>query len=56
MPCYPEGYHHFNCEETMLLKQPDVLMLMYMLDEEFSDADNGSTSTSTRRAPCTSPR
>jgi kojibiose phosphorylase len=35
MPRYPEGYHHFNCEETMLLKQPDVVMLLHMLPEEF---------------------
>ncbi|WP_151526930.1 glycoside hydrolase family 65 protein [Serinicoccus kebangsaanensis] len=33
MPRYPEGYHHFNCEETMLLKQPDVLMLVLMLPD-----------------------
>lgn len=36
MPRYPEGYHHFNCEETMLLKQPDVVMLTYLLPDEFS--------------------
>lgn len=36
MPRYPDGYHHFNCEDTMLLKQPDVVMLMYMLPDEFS--------------------
>lgn len=35
MPCYPDGYHHFNCEDTMLLKQPDVIMLMHLLPEEF---------------------
>lgn len=35
MPRYPEGYHHFNCETTQLLKQPDVVMLMYLLPEEF---------------------
>ena len=28
MPRYPKGYHHFNCEDTQLLKQPDVVMLM----------------------------
>ena len=33
MPLYPDGYHHFNCESTMLLKQPDVLMLLHMLPE-----------------------
>lgn len=37
MPQYPEGYHHFNCEETMLLKQPDVVMLPYMLPDDFTE-------------------
>jgi kojibiose phosphorylase len=36
MPRYPPGYHHFNCEDTMLLKQPDVVMLMYLLPDDFS--------------------
>ncbi|MBT8254948.1 MAG: glycoside hydrolase family 65 protein, partial [Bacteroidia bacterium] len=36
MPVYPEGYDHFNCDETTLIKQPDVLMLMYMLPDAFS--------------------
>lgn len=36
MPRYPNGYHHFNCEDTMLLKQPDVVMLTYMLPDEFT--------------------
>jgi kojibiose phosphorylase len=35
MPRYPEGYHHFNCETTQLLKQPDVVMQLYLLPEEF---------------------
>ena len=35
MPLYPEGYHHFNCEDTMLLKQPDVIMLMHMMPDDF---------------------
>ncbi len=38
MPCYPEGYDHFNAGETTLLKQPDVIMLTYVLPDEFSDA------------------
>lgn len=38
MPRYPEGYHHFNLEDTMLLKQPDVLMLMYLLPDEYPPA------------------
>jgi kojibiose phosphorylase len=37
MPRYPQGYHHFNCEDTMLLKQPDVVMLMHVLPDEFSE-------------------
>jgi kojibiose phosphorylase len=37
MPCYPAGYDHFNAGETTLLKQPDVVMLMYVLPDEFSD-------------------
>ena len=36
MPRYPKGYHHFNCEPTQLLKQPDGVMLMYLLPDEFS--------------------
>lgn len=36
MPQYPAGYHHFNCENTSLLKQPDVIMLMYLLPDLFS--------------------
>jgi kojibiose phosphorylase len=36
MPRYPPGYHHYNCEDTMLVKQPDVLMLMYLLPDDFS--------------------
>lgn len=38
MPCYPQGYDHFNAGETTLLKQPDVIMLIYVLPDEFSDA------------------
>ncbi|HEY5846398.1 MAG TPA: glycosyl hydrolase family 65 protein [Microlunatus sp.] len=37
MPLYPTGYHHFNCEDTQLLKQPDVVMLMRVLPDEFSE-------------------
>jgi kojibiose phosphorylase len=36
MPRYPQGYHHFNCETTQLLKQPDVVMLTYLFPDEFS--------------------
>ena len=39
MPLYPEGKDHFTLNDTMLLKQPDVIMLMYMLPDEFSDAE-----------------
>ncbi len=38
MPCYPAGYDHFNAGETTLVKQPDVLMLTWMLPAEFSEA------------------
>jgi kojibiose phosphorylase len=38
MPRYPEGYHHFNCEDTQLLKQPDVVMLLYILPDAFDAA------------------
>jgi len=37
MPIYPVGYDHFNCHQTTLLKQPDVLMLMYLLPDAFSN-------------------
>ncbi len=37
MPVYPNGYDHFNSGETTLIKQPDVLMLMYLLPDAFSD-------------------
>lgn len=37
MPQYPEGYHHFNLEETMLLKQPDVVMLPFMFPDDFTE-------------------
>jgi kojibiose phosphorylase len=38
MPCYPEGHDHFTLNDTMILKQPDVIMLTYLLPDEFSDA------------------
>jgi kojibiose phosphorylase len=38
MPRYPKGYHHFNCETTKLLKQPDVVQLIYLLPDEFDAA------------------
>ncbi len=37
MPVYPAGYDHFNAQETTLVKQPDVVMLMYVLPDEFDD-------------------
>jgi kojibiose phosphorylase len=36
MPRYPAGRNHFNCEDTTLLKQPDVVMLMFLLPDEYS--------------------
>ncbi len=37
MPVYPEGYHHYNLTGTKLLKQADVVMMTYVLPDEFSD-------------------
>ncbi|MFD4458767.1 glycoside hydrolase family 65 protein [Nocardia sp. NPDC058480] len=36
MPRYPVGCDPFNCETTSLLKQPDVVMLLHMLPDEYS--------------------
>ncbi|MFD3745610.1 glycoside hydrolase family 65 protein [Nocardia sp. NPDC058633] len=36
MPRYPAGYDHVDCEATSLLKQPDVVMLLHMLPDEYS--------------------
>lgn len=38
MPVYPAGHDHFTLNDTMILKQPDVIMLNYLLPDEFSDA------------------
>ena len=38
MPRYPKGYHHYNLEGTKLLKQADVVMLTYVLPDDFDDA------------------
>ena len=37
MPKYPPGYHHYNLAGTRLLKQADVVMLTYVLPDEFPD-------------------
>ncbi len=37
MPAYPDGYHHFNCTDTTLIKQPDAVMLLYLLPDQFED-------------------
>ncbi|MBT8373661.1 MAG: glycoside hydrolase family 65 protein, partial [Deltaproteobacteria bacterium] len=37
MPVFPAGYHMFNAKETTLIKQPDIVMLMYVLPDEFGD-------------------
>jgi len=39
MPCYPDGRDHFTLNDTMILKQPDVIMLNYLLPDEFSDEE-----------------
>ncbi|MFD3427052.1 glycoside hydrolase family 65 protein [Nocardia fluminea] len=36
MPRLPAGYSPFDCEATSLLKQPDVVMLLHMLPDEYS--------------------
>lgn len=37
MPAFPDGYNNHNCDDVTLIKQPDVLMLMYILPGDFSD-------------------
>jgi kojibiose phosphorylase len=37
MPQYPTGRNHFNCNDIMLIKQADVVMLLYILPAEFDD-------------------
>jgi kojibiose phosphorylase len=37
MPMYPPGYHHYNLAGTKLVKQADVVMLTYVLPDEFPD-------------------
>ena len=37
MPIFPKGYNHDNSQGTTLIKQPDVVMLLYILPDEFSD-------------------
>jgi len=37
MPLYPKGYNHDNADETTLVKQPDVVMLLYILPDVFED-------------------
>ena len=37
MPMYPPGYHHYNLAGINLIKQADVVMLTYLLPDEFAD-------------------
>jgi len=37
MPMYPPGYHHYNLAGINLIKQADVVMLTYVLPDEFGD-------------------
>jgi kojibiose phosphorylase len=37
MPVYPEGRNQFSCNDCMLIKQADVVMLLYLLPDEFSE-------------------
>ncbi|KAF0845394.1 glycoside hydrolase family 65 protein [Nocardia caishijiensis] len=36
MPRFPAGRDHLTCEDTSLVKQPDVVMLLHLLPEEYS--------------------
>ena len=56
MPRYPEGYDHFTCEDTSLLKQPDVVMLMFVLPTITRCEPGTPTTSSTSPGPSTSPR
>ncbi|MCC0066296.1 MAG: glycoside hydrolase family 65 protein [Rhodovulum sp.] len=38
MPRYPAGHDHFSLNGTTLLKQPDVVMLTYLLPDAYPDA------------------
>lgn len=38
MPRYPVGHNHFSLNGTLLLKQPDVIMLTYLLPDAYSDS------------------
>ncbi|WP_019203558.1 glycoside hydrolase family 65 protein [Tsukamurella sp. 1534] len=38
MPRYPAGFNHFNCETTTLLKQPDVVQLMFQLPDDYTES------------------
>jgi kojibiose phosphorylase len=37
MPQYPPGHHHYSLAGTQLLKQADVVMLTYVLPDEFDE-------------------
>ena len=37
MPMYPPGYHHYNLAGINLIKQADVVMLTYVLPDDFGD-------------------
>jgi kojibiose phosphorylase len=37
MPMYPPGYHHYNLAGINLIKQADVVMLTYLLPDEFPE-------------------
>jgi kojibiose phosphorylase len=45
MPCYPDGHNHFSLNGSMLLKQPDVIMLNYLLPDEFSEETKAANYT-----------
>lgn len=49
MPMYPPGYHHYNLAGINLVKQADVVMLSYVLPDEFSETSSAPTTTTTSR-------
>ncbi len=37
LPIYPRNLDHYTCNPTQLVKQPDVIMLMMILSDQFSE-------------------
>jgi trehalose/maltose hydrolase-like predicted phosphorylase len=49
MPMYPPGYHHYNLSGIKLVKQADVVMLTYVLPDEFPMTSSAPTTTTMSR-------